>query len=184
MDITQIASSVGVLLVAVFAYMRATAAQAAAKDAEREAGRRADAVRTDLEEEITILKRLLAKAAGGETLTKDMIEDGQLWKDIDASEAQRLLGSGEGKPFLLDVRTPEETRAGIIPGATLIPMDQLQERQSELPSDGTPILVYCAAGGRSAAVCDFLSKEGTDGLMNLLGGFGEWPGERETPDTV
>ena len=183
MDLPQIASSIGVLAVAIVAYMRASAAQAAAADAERTASRKADAVRTDLEAEITTLKRLLAKTASGEPLTKDMIEDGQLWKDIDAAEAQRLLGS-DAKPFLLDVRTPDETRAGIIPGATLIPMDQLQERQSELPSDGTPILVYCAAGGRSAAVCDFLSKEGTDGMMNLLGGFGEWPGPSETPGTV
>lgn len=151
-----------------------------AKDAERAAARRADGVRTDLQQEIDTLRRLLAKVAGGERLTPEMIADGQLWRDVDPDEAKAMLASG-APPLVLDVRTPDETRGGVIKGATLIPMDELPDRRDELPSGGAPVLVYCAAGGRSAAVCDMLSREGVDGLMNLTGGYGEWTGEREQP---
>ena len=58
---------------------------------------------------------------------------------------------------------------------------EIEERKRELPTDGRAMLVYCAAGGRSAAVCDHLSKEGFDNLHNLTGGFGAWPGAKGQP---
>jgi len=60
-------------------------------------------------------------------------------------------------------------------------MDEIEERKRELPTDGRAMLVYCAAGGRSAAVCDHLSKEGFENLHNLTGGFGAWPGAKDRP---
>ena len=77
--------------------------------------------------------------------------------------------------------TPTETAAGIIPGATLIPVDELERRAGELQREGLPMLVYCAMGGRSAAACELLSRAGFDGLMNLEGGFSSWAGARERP---
>ncbi|OLP02259.1 ArsR family transcriptional regulator [Mycolicibacterium porcinum] len=43
---------------------------------------------------------------------------------------------------ILDVRPAEEYRAGHIPGAVSIPVDELGERIGELPTD-TDIVVYC-----------------------------------------
>ena len=177
----QYASSAAVLVVAFVAYTRATTAQRAAEDANRAASRAAESVRADLENRIDILQRLLAKVAAGDDLTPDMIEDGQLWKDVEGDEALRLVQEASGQALILDVRTPDETAAGIVQGALLIPMDEIEERRSELPTDGRPVLVYCAMGGRSAAVCDHLAKDGMQGLHNLAGGFGAWPGDTSTP---
>ena len=180
MTLPEILLAFGLVIVAVALSARTRTALEKAKDAERTAARRADAAREDLQREIDTLRRLLARVAAGEPLTPEMIADGQLWRDVPPQEAEALLAS-DAPPFLLDVRTPDETRGGVIKGATLIPMDEIPDRTRELPADGRPLLVYCAAGGRSAAVCDMLSREGFDGLMNLTGGFGEWTGERESP---
>lgn len=177
----QYASTAAVLLVAFIAYTRATAAQRAAEDAVRDATRSANGVREELEQRIDILQRLLAKLAAGQDLTPEMIEDGQLWKDVHGDEAHRIVTEALGNACIIDVRTPKETAAGIVDGALLIPMDEISERKSEIPSDGRPLIIYCAAGVRSAAVCDHLAKEGFDTLHNLLGGFGAWPGDTARP---
>ncbi len=44
--------------------------------------------------------------------------------------------------MLLDVRPVEEYHAGHIPGATSIPVDELADRISELPTEAD-VVVYC-----------------------------------------
>ena len=41
---------------------------------------------------------------------------------------------------MLDVRTSAETAGGVIPGAILIPVDELEARVRELPKDGRATL--------------------------------------------
>lgn len=168
------------LVIGLAAYMRAGAAGQEAATARADSQRRAGSVEEELRAEISGLRRMLGMVAAGETLTPEMIEDGQLWRDIDPRDAAAMVES-DATTFVLDVRTPQETVSGIIAGATLIPMDELEERKRELPKDGRPMVIYCAAGGRSAAVCDFLSKDGYDNLHNLTGGFGAWSGPKDRP---
>lgn len=47
-----------------------------------------------------------------------------------------------GDVVVLDVRPPEEFRAGHVPGARSIPLPELAARLAELPTD-TPIVAYC-----------------------------------------
>ena len=168
------------LALAFVAHQRASGAISAAEDAKREAQRRVSTLGDELRSELHTLRKLMAKVASGETLTAAMIEDGQLWRDIDGDEARRIVDEAPAA-FVLDVRTPQETALGVVRGATLIPMDDIEDRKGEIPRDGRPILVYCAAGSRSAAVCEHLSREGLDGLLNLEGGFGLWTGATESP---
>ena len=57
-------------------------------------------------------------------------------------EMKAILDRDEkGEFFLLDVRQPEECRAGHIPGAMLIPLGELEARQGELDR-GKKIIVY------------------------------------------
>ncbi|GFG72773.1 ArsR/SmtB family transcription factor [Mycobacterium botniense] len=53
-----------------------------------------------------------------------------------------LVRISEGTTVVLDVRPPEEYRAGHIPGALSIPVEELNDRINELPVD-VGIVVYC-----------------------------------------
>ena len=69
---------------------------------------------------------------------------------------------------LLDVRTPEEYRAGHIPGAQNLPLDRLDTIAEPA---GSPLFVYCRSGARSAQAKARLARAGysvTD-LGGLLG---------------
>jgi rhodanese-related sulfurtransferase len=133
----------------------------------------------ELDANVANLRQMVAALAAKEPLTRDMVLNGQLWRDVDPSEAQKLVEAGAVN--LVDVRTPQETSGGIIPGALLIPVDELERRQRELPKNGKATLVYCAGGGRSAAACEMLSAQGFSGMLNLTGGFNSWAGARVKP---
>jgi rhodanese-related sulfurtransferase len=167
------------LLAALVALAKASTASARAAEAERDARRRADNAAEELRGELETLKQLLAVLATGGSLTRDQVLEGRLWSDLSPERGASLLQEGELR--LVDVRTPQETAAGIIPGALLIPVDELPARMAELPRDGKTTLVYCAGGGRSAAACELLSRHGYTNLRNLEGGFGAWPGPRARP---
>lgn len=151
----------------------------AIQDARNDARRRVENLGTELREEIEKQRELLARVAAGETLDPSQVAEGRLWRDASPDEGKRLVAAGGLN--LLDVRTPQETAGGVVPGAQLIPIDQLEERLEELPRDGKPLLVYCAAGGRSAAACEFLSTQGFGELINLDGGMSAWSGPVEKP---
>ena len=75
--------------------------------------------------------------------------------------------------FMLDVRTVEEWGAGHIPGATLIPLDQLSQRYGELPSD-QEIVIYCRSGNRSGQALSFLTNAGLTDISSMDGGINDW----------
>ena len=72
------------------------------------------------------------------------------YAEIPPSELKRRLDAG-APPAILDVREPWEHELGAIPGARLIPMDQLEGRVGEL-DPVRELVVYCHHGLRSAAV--------------------------------
>ena len=74
---------------------------------------------------------------------------------------------------LVDVRQPEEYRAGHIHGAKLIPLGTLEARIHELDKK-KPLLFYCAAGGRSGQALDFAISLGFNDSGHLAGGIGAW----------
>ena len=75
--------------------------------------------------------------------------------------------------LMLDVRTLEEWTAGHIPGATLIPLDQLSQRYGELPSD-QEIVIYCRSGNRSGQALNFLENAGFTDIYSMDGGINDW----------
>ncbi len=90
--------------------------------------------------------------------------------DIDVAEFKEKMN---GKNVvILDVRTPLETKEGIIPGAIEIDIkgDDFKEKVKALDRDKT-YLVYCRSGRRSVAACDIMEREGFKKLYNLLGGY-------------
>jgi rhodanese-related sulfurtransferase len=73
---------------------------------------------------------------------------------------------------VVDVREPGEFREGHVPGATNVPMGQLNARLGEIDRD-RPVHVVCASGNRSSAIVDLLTAIGFDAI-NVAGGTSAW----------
>jgi rhodanese-related sulfurtransferase len=179
MTIAALSLAVVALLVALAALAKSGGSSARIDEVERDARRRAENAGEEAKREIETLKNLVAVLAGGGKLTPEQVREGRMWSDVSPQAGLKLFTGGS--PRIVDVRTPQETAGGIIPGAVLIPIDALEARMGELPRDGVTTLVYCAGGGRSAAACEFLAQHGYSNLVNLEGGFGGWQGPRAKP---
>jgi rhodanese-related sulfurtransferase len=79
-------------------------------------------------------------------------------------KARELVEAGA---TLLDVRTPEEFAQGHLPGARNVPLQVLAQRLGEVGPAATPVVVYCAAGGRSAQAAELLRRSGYGEVFNL-----------------
>ncbi|MDZ4773064.1 MAG: rhodanese-like domain-containing protein [Planctomycetota bacterium] len=179
MEYAALALGLVALLVALSARSKAGGLAKSIEDATTDARRRVENANLERERELEVLRKTLVKMARGEKVSEDMILEGRTWRDIGTSEAVALVATGNVR--IVDVRTRQEMSAGIIPGALLIPVDELEARAKEIARDGRATIVYCASGGRSAAACEYLSREGWDGLANLEGGFSTWNGPKTTP---
>lgn len=87
--------------------------------------------------------------------------------DLAAFAAAHAFGA-----TVLDVRGRDEYDAGHVPGAVLIPLDELAARQAEIP-DGDPLYVICAVGARSLAAARALADAGYPAL-SVAGGTNGW----------
>ena len=89
--------------------------------------------------------------------------------EIDVHELAALRAQGA---TLIDVRQPDEYEEFHVPGAILIPLDQLAERVDEVPAVDR-VYVICKTGGRSAKAVEFLNGNGYD-TVNVAGGSLAW----------
>src|SRR5206468_12799907 len=70
--------------------------------------------------------------------------------EVDVTQARELLDAPE-RPLVVDVRELDEWTEGRIPGAIHIPRGNLESRiEQAAPDRAQPLLLYCAAGNRSA----------------------------------
>jgi rhodanese-related sulfurtransferase len=97
---------------------------------------------------------------------------GAVRRDIPAVEIADVPTPLPRGVVVLDVREPEEWRAGHIDEALHVPMRQLPARIEELPSD-RQVLVVCRVGARSASATAFLVSLGRN-AVNLSGGMNAW----------
>jgi len=72
---------------------------------------------------------------------------------------------------VVDVRTEEEFALGTIPGAINVPIDEIRERISELPTG--KLLITCQVGQRGHAATRLLKEMGYE-ATNLDGGYLTW----------
>jgi rhodanese-related sulfurtransferase len=91
--------------------------------------------------------------------------------EVSVSDAEAAVARGEAD--LLDVREQWEWEEQHIPGATLIPMNQVPARLEEIPAD-RDVYVFCKMGGRSARVVDYLRRHGRERTANVAGGIDAW----------
>ena len=134
---------------------------------------------------VLLLAMLLLTGCGsnaGQTATTDeTMEDVGVkgeYVQINAEEAKKLMDTEKGY-ILLDVRTPQEYESSHIPGAILIPDNEVEERaERELPDKDQLILVYCRSGNRSKTASQILANMGYTNVKEF-GGINDWPYDTE-----
>lgn len=95
--------------------------------------------------------------------------------NVDAQDVQKL-NLKDANIQLIDVRTPEEYKAGHIPEAKLIPLQELPSRLAEIDKN-KKVYVICHSGNRSRQASDILAKNGFPNIFNIQGGMLSWKGE-------
>lgn len=109
----------------------------------------------------------------------------KMWRDLvaDAKRDVTLLQIKDvkekldaGEDFILvDVREPDEVQGGRLPKSVHVPrgiLEMTMERNVKDPAK--PIVLYCAAGGRSAMAAQMLKKMGYESVASMEGGFEGW----------
>ena len=101
-------------------------------------------------------------------------------ESISVGELKTLLDAGGDDIVLIDVRMPQEAEIAMIPGAVLVPLDQIEngtaiEQVRELAA-GKRLYAHCKLGGRSAKALIALKREGIEGI-NVSGGIDAWSQE-------
>jgi adenylyltransferase/sulfurtransferase len=93
---------------------------------------------------------------------------------ITAAELKELLDSGKSIE-LIDVREPAEWEIVSIPGAKLVPKDQILrgDALAQLPQD-RQIVMYCKTGVRSAETLAAVKSAGFADAVHVQGGVTAW----------
>ena len=115
-------------------------------------------------EEVCQLLDVLAVVAGGEfpQIERNVRGQSEEHRDEPFEEGDSLLESiREGTLAVVDVRPVEEYRAGHIPGAVSVPVEELSRREDELPKKGK-VMVFCREPCCAFATqaIGYLSREG------------------------
>ncbi|HEX6058471.1 MAG TPA: rhodanese-like domain-containing protein [Gemmatimonadaceae bacterium] len=76
--------------------------------------------------------------------------------------------------IFLDVREPYEWNLGHVPGAIHIPRGTLESNvEPRVPREAT-VVVYCAAGNRSALAADTMQQMGYSNVVSMSDGWRGW----------
>ena len=130
---------------------------------------------------ILLLCVLLLSACGqgqsGNPTTTQKTE--AVYMNITAQEAKQIMDTQTGY-VILDTREQYEYDESHIPGAVLLPYDQVEEKaEGMLPDKDQLILVYCRSGRRSKIAAESLVALGYTNIREF-GGIIDWPYDIET----
>ena len=94
-------------------------------------------------------------------------------KKVEKAEFSKLMKKSGVQ--LIDVRTSREFSNGFITGAKNIDYNgDSFEKQIKKLDKNKPVLVYCAAGGRSENAAELLKEWGFKEVYDLIGGYNGW----------
>ncbi len=117
---------------------------------------------------LSIVFLFLSCSTSSTTLTAQTIN-----KKVSKTEFAELMKKNGAQ--LIDVRTPREFSNGFIEGAKNIDYngDSFEKQMKKLDKT-KPVLVYCAAGGRSENAAELLQEWGFNEVYDLEGGYNGW----------
>ena len=100
--------------------------------------------------------------------------------EMSVGDLKSLIDSDKNDYFLLDVRNPNEYEIAKIPGATLIPLGEIENGDGVLKLkamlNGHKLVAHCKMGGRAAKALAIRKEAGSDGT-NVKGGIQAWSRE-------
>jgi rhodanese-related sulfurtransferase len=112
-----------------------------------------------------------------------------LWVGLGATGADRIgiddfrKLHARGAVFAVDVRGVEAYKAGHIPGAVNVPLDQVARRAGEIrvQAKGRAIVTYCSCPEEHAslAAVRLLAEKGVVNARALVGGYPAWASKKE-----
>ena len=86
--------------------------------------------------------------------------------NINTGEAEFRATPGA---MLIDVREPDEYRAGHLAGSVNLPLGSINCVGTIVPDFDTPLFVYCRSGGRSSRAVEALRALGYKNVQNIGG---------------
>ena len=108
----------------------------------------------------------------------DGVKKQEAYVNITAQEAKEIMDTQDGY-IILDVRNPDEFEASHIPGAVLLPLDEVEAKaHTLLPDKNQLLLVYCRSGRRSKLAAETLVELGYNNIKEF-GGIIDWPYETQ-----
>lgn len=93
--------------------------------------------------------------------------------EVTARESIRILQE-HPDTVMIDCREPNEAALGTAAGAVVIPRGLLEQNIERVASRDRKVIVYCAAGNRSALAADTLREMGYQDVATMAGGFRAW----------
>lgn len=102
------------------------------------------------------------------------------WQDLSPQEVEQRLEQKESIQFI-DVRNPDEYKAGHIEGAILIPLSVLPVRLHEIDPEKEVVFI-CRSGARSSQACEYVTAQGYKKVANMAGGMLKWEGMQVTSE--
>jgi rhodanese-related sulfurtransferase len=95
-------------------------------------------------------------------------------KECTVDDVKRRLDAGEAFT-LVDVREESEYAAGHLPGAVHLGKGVIErDIEKTVPDPGTPLVLYCGGGFRSALAADNIQKMGYTNVISMDGGWSGW----------
>src|SRR5829696_5879458 len=95
-------------------------------------------------------------------------------RECTVADVQRRLAAGDTF-VLVDVREESEWAAGHAPGAVHMSKGVIErDIETKVPDKGTPLVLYCGGGFRSALAADNLQKMGYTNVISMDGGWRAW----------
>ncbi len=96
-------------------------------------------------------------------------------REVEPAEAESMVAAGA---TLLDVREADEFEQGAVPGSVFLPRGHLESQvEGKLADKGTPVVVMCAGGVRSAFAAATMAELGYADVVSMIGGFNRWKDE-------
>jgi len=109
-----------------------------------------------------------------ETEAKKELKQGKAFTNVDIDGAKKMIANNPNL-IILDVRTPGETKDGMIENAIEIDfMADTFDGKIDKLDKSKEYLVYCKSGGRSAKASTKMLKKGFSNVTNMEGGYSSW----------